>query len=274
LAARAEARSEHGATPSLEIEKEVCGVPGRSRTCNPLVRSQVLYPLSYGDFRSVPFTSNGTISEMDIAITAFELVVLLFSAILHEIAHGYEAERLGDPTARLAGRLTLNPIVHLDPFGSILMPILLYIASSGTFFFAAAKPVPYNPANLRNPRSGSARIAFAGPATNFLIALAFGIFMRIVSHFAVSDTFFALLGVIVYINILLGLFNLIPIPPLDGSRILFAALPPSEATYRAMYALEKWGLLLVLVFVFFGFGVLRPVVNVLFTLFTGQSFGI
>ncbi len=209
---------------------------------------------------------------MDMAIVAFEIIVLLFSAILHEIAHGYEAERLGDPTARNAGRLTLNPIVHLDPFTSILMPILLYIGSHGTFFFAAAKPVPYNPANLKYPRSGSAKIALAGPATNFLIAIVFGVLMRALIHTAIPGTFFALLAVIVYINILLGLFNLIPIPPLDGSRILFAALPPSEATYRAMYALERWGILLVLLFVFVGFNTLLPLVNFLFLLFTGQSF--
>ena len=96
---------------------------------------------------------DGIMVSMDIAIIVFEIVVLLFSAILHEIAHGYMAERLGDDTARRAGRLTLNPLVHLDPFGSILMPILLIWASGGSFFFAAAKPVPYNPNNLRDPRS-------------------------------------------------------------------------------------------------------------------------
>src|SRR5271155_4586633 len=105
---------------------------------------------------------NATIIFMDIAIVIFEIVVLLFSAILHEIAHGYMAERLGDDTAKRAGRLTLNPLVHLDPFGSILMPLLLLWASGGAFFFASAKPVPYNPNNLQNPRTGSAKIALAG----------------------------------------------------------------------------------------------------------------
>lgn len=114
-------------------------------------------------------------SVMSIAIVIFEFIVLLFSAVLHEIAHGYEAERLGDPTARNAGRLTLNPLVHLDPFGSILMPILLYIASGGAFFFAAAKPVPYDPRNLKDPRIGSVKIALAGPGTNFLLAAISGL---------------------------------------------------------------------------------------------------
>src|SRR5665213_277741 len=125
---------------------------------------------------------------MDIAIIVFELVVLLFSAILHEIAHGYMAERLGDDTARRAGRLTLNPLVHLDPFGSILMPLLLLWASGGSFFFAAAKPVPYDPRNLKDPRSGAAKIALAGPATNFLLALVFGIVVRIAVFAGAGDT--------------------------------------------------------------------------------------
>ena len=205
------------------------------------------------------------------AILVFELVVLLFSAILHEIAHGYEAERLGDPTARNAGRLTLNPIVHIDPFGSILMPILLYIASGGMFIFAAAKPVPYDPRNLKDPRGGSAKIALAGPATNFLLALAFGVAIRILAPMpGVSGNFISLLAVIVFINLLLGVFNLIPIPPLDGSRILFAALPQTPAVARAMYVLERWGLVLVLAFAFFGFQLIIPAINFLFGLFTGQ----
>ena len=208
---------------------------------------------------------------MNIATTIFEFAVLIFSAILHEIAHGYEAERLGDDTARRAGRLTLNPIVHLDLFGSILMPILLYIASGGTFFFAAAKPVPYNPNNLKYPRSGSAKIAVAGPATNLGLALIFGILVRICIFLPVPSLFLELLALICFINVLLGIFNLVPIPPLDGSRILFAALPPSKKSYRVMRFLDRWGLLLVLIFVFFGFQLLYPVMNFLFTLFTGQA---
>jgi len=155
-------------------------------------------------------------SETSLVLIVFEIIVLLFSAILHEIAHGYEAERLGDDTARRAGRLTLNPLVHLDFFTSILMPILLIWATNGAFFFAAAKPVPYNPNNLKNPRSGSAKIALAGPLTNFLIALVFSIALRITVLFPVSDAFILFLSIIVYINIILGIFNLIPIRPSTG----------------------------------------------------------
>ncbi len=209
------------------------------------------------------------------AIVIFEIIVLLFSAILHEIAHGYEAERLGDPTARNAGRLTLNPLVHLDPFGSLLLPLFLYIASGGTFFFAAAKPVPYNPNNLKDPRSGSVKIALAGPLTNLVLAAIFGILIRILLYFpAVPDSFLSFLAIVVFINILLGVFNLVPIPPLDGSRVLFAALPQTPAAYRVMYFFERWGLLLVLVFVFFGFQLLMPLVNFLFQLATGQALGL
>ncbi|MGC9599332.1 MAG: site-2 protease family protein [Minisyncoccia bacterium] len=212
---------------------------------------------------------------MNVAIVVFEFIVLLFSAVLHEIAHGYEAERLGDPTARNAGRLTLNPLKHLDPFGSILLPIFLYIASDGAFFFAAAKPVPYDPRNLKNPRTGSVKIALAGPGTNLLIAVIFGILVRILSYLPfVSDAFLSFLGVVVFINVLLGIFNLVPIPPLDGSRVLFAALPQTQATYRVMYFLERWGLFLVLIFVFFGFQLLMPLVNFLFLIFTGQPLGL
>jgi Zn-dependent protease len=211
--------------------------------------------------------------NMTIALVIFELAALIFSAVLHEIAHGYMAERLGDDTARRAGRLTLNPLKHLDPFGSVLLPILLYIGTGGAFFFAAAKPVPYDPRNLKNPRSGSAKIAIAGPATNFLLALIFGVVIRILVFLPVSDLFIQLLGIVVLVNIVLGIFNLIPIPPLDGSRVLFAALPLSESSARAMYFLERWGILLVLLFAFLGFQLLQPLIGWLFGIFTGLSLG-
>jgi Zn-dependent protease len=208
---------------------------------------------------------------MNIAIIIFEFIVLVFSAILHEVAHGYIAQRLGDDTAEQAGRLTLNPLKHLDPFGSVLMPILLYLASGGSFFFAAAKPVPYNPNNLKNPRSGGAQIALAGPLTNFVLAIIFGLVVRLLSHTMASDFFITLLALVCYVNILLGVFNLVPLPPLDGSRILFAALPQTPATFKAMHFLERWGLFIVLIFVFFGFQLLVPIMSGLFTVLTGLS---
>jgi Zn-dependent protease len=205
---------------------------------------------------------------MDFAMIVFEFVVLLFSAVLHEVAHGFMAEKLGDDTARRAGRLTLNPLVHIDPFGSILLPVVLYIASGGSFFFAAAKPVPYDPRNLKYPRSGSAKIALAGPFTNLFLAIIFGIAVRVGIFFSAPDIFVSLLAVIVYLNVALAIFNLVPIPPLDGSRVLFAALPPNHATFRAAYFLERYGI--IIVFAFFGFSLLLPIMGYLFGIFTGQ----
>ena len=228
---------------------------------------------------------------MTIAIIVFEFVVLIFSAVLHEVAHGYEAERLGDDTARRAGRLTLNPLAHLDPFLSFFMPLILFFTTG--FFFAGAKPVPYNPNNLRNPRTGAVKVALAGPITNLLVALLFGLLSIIlpVASSMKSAIFGAIAGggavpaftssldgayffflIIIYINVLLGIFNLVPIPPLDGSKLLFLILPPTPATYRFMYFMERWGLLLVLVFVFFGFQIIFPVINAVFALFAGKLF--
>jgi Zn-dependent protease len=231
---------------------------------------------------------------MDIAIAVFEFLVLIFSAVLHEVAHGFEAERLGDDTARRAGRLTLNPLKHLDPFLSVIMPILLFISTG--FFFAGAKPVPYNPANLKNPRTGSVKVALAGPATNMLIAFVFGVLSILipVASSVKSALFDAIAGggggvpvvstpfegiyffflIVIYINVLLGVFNLVPIPPLDGSKLLFLILPPTQTSYRIMYFLERWGLILVLIFVFFGFGILMPIMDFLFMFFTGRLFGL
>jgi Zn-dependent protease len=203
----------------------------------------------------------------------FEFLALIFSAVLHEIAHGYEAEHLGDNTARDAGRLTLNPLKHLDPFGSVLLPLLLYFGTGGAFFFAAAKPVPYDPRNLKDPRSGGAKIAIAGPATNFILAIVFGILVRIFSLTSVPDIFIELLSIVVLVNIVLGIFNLVPIPPLDGSRVLFAILPPTEGVIRTMYFLERWGIFIVLLFAFFGFQYIQPLISGLFYVFTGVPLG-
>ena len=205
-------------------------------------------------------------------VIIFEFLVLIFSAVLHEVAHGYTAQWLGDDTAERAGRLTLNPLKHLDFFGSFLMPVALYILSAGSFFFASAKPVPYNPNNLKDPRNGGAQIALAGPLTNFVLAIVFGLAVRGLSYTNVSVLFIQLLALICYVNILLGVFNLVPIPPLDGSRVLFALLPQTPGTLKAMYTLERYGLLLVILFAYVGFQILVPVIGGMFTLLTGQSF--
>jgi Zn-dependent protease len=161
--------------------------------------------------------------QPDLSLTIFTVIVLNFSIILHEVAHGYAAQALGDPTAKLAGRLTLNPFKHIDLFGSILLPGLLVLSGS-PFLFGWAKPVPYNPYNLKNQRWGEAIVSIAGVATNLLMAVVFGIIARIA--FAHGSVIFGdLAATVVLTNLFLGLFNLIPVPPLDGYGFLRGLLP-------------------------------------------------
>ena len=157
-------------------------------------------------------------------ITAITLTILILSVIAHEVAHGYAANSLGDPTARLAGRLTLNPIPHIDPIGSIILPALLVFTGS-PIMFGWAKPVPYNPYNLKNKRWGEAFVAVAGSATNLFLAVIFGLIVRFGPALGLDQTALAFAGSISFINLFLGLFNLIPFPPLDGFTALRAGLP-------------------------------------------------
>lgn len=157
--------------------------------------------------------------------TLLSLVILMLSIIAHEVAHGYAANSLGDPTARLAGRLTLNPVSHIDMMGSILIPALL-IFSHSPLLFGWAKPVPYNPYNLKNRRFGEAFVAIAGSATNILLAIIFGLIVRFGATTGIFDSMMiSIAAIIVFVNLFLGLFNLIPFPPLDGFTVLRAVLP-------------------------------------------------
>jgi len=203
-------------------------------------------------------------------IVIFQLIILLFSVVIHEVSHGFVAERLGDPTARLAGRLTLNPLKHLDPFGSVILPLILSLFPGGVIF-GWAKPVPYNPANLKNPEKGGALIALAGPASNIFLAVVFSVLYRLADAFSYSvpwlDSLIGPFGLIVLVNVMLAVFNLVPIPPLDGSKILFALLP--QAAYRFRALLETYGMFLVLIFIFFGFGFIVPIILWLYRLLIG-----
>jgi len=195
----------------------------------------------------------------------FPVLVLLLSVVIHEVSHGFVAYFLGDTTAKLAGRLTLNPIKHLDPIGSIIIPLLTY--NAGGFIFGWAKPVPYNPYNLKAGRFGPAYVAAAGPAANLVIAAFFSILIRIGLPLPVA--FLELTTYIVLINLILAVFNLFPIPPLDGSKILFAFLP---YRYRAIENfLNRYQLVLIIIFLFFLWRLIFPVITTLFQLFTGLS---
>lgn len=163
--------------------------------------------------------------------TLFTIVILVLSVILHEVAHGWAANALGDPTARLQGRLSLNPLRHIDPIGSILIPAILVLSHS-SFLFGWAKPVPYNPYNLKNQRFGEAVVGVAGVATNLLLAVIFALITRAAADAGMLS--FALLSaIVVSVNLSLGLFNLVPIPPLDGYTVLRSILP-----YRASMTLR------------------------------------
>ncbi|MDZ4227303.1 MAG: site-2 protease family protein [Patescibacteria group bacterium] len=157
---------------------------------------------------------------MQLIDSVFLVAVIVFSAIVHEVMHGVAADKLGDPTARYAGRLTLNPIPHIDLFGSILLPAL-FVLSGSSFFFGWAKPVPYNPYNLRPGRFSEAIVAGAGPASNLVIAILGGLGIRLGLMGSASDIVF----LIVVVNIMLCVINLIPVPPLDGSKVLSSLLP-------------------------------------------------
>lgn len=209
---------------------------------------------------------------MDFTIAIFQIVILIFSAVIHEVSHGAMANHLGDPTAKLMGRLTLNPIKHLEPFGSFLLPLTTYLASGGHFLFGWAKPVPYNPMNIKNPRWGSAYIALAGPGANFAIALVVGFVLRFVNFPATAffTGMYDIFTVIVFINILLGVFNLVPIPPLDGSKLLFAIL--GDRYYNVERFMEQNSLFILLFFIFFGFSFITPIITFLFSAITGISF--
>ncbi len=199
-------------------------------------------------------------------ITLFSIIILIISVIVHEVSHGLMADKLGDPTARLQGRLTLNPLKHIDPVGSILVPL---ITSMFGFTFGWAKPVEYNPYNLKNRRVGELLIALAGPGSNILIALIFGLIIRYAITLSNLNTaFIEVCSYIVVINIVLAIFNLIPLPPLDGSKVLFYLLPRKYDHIRTV--LERYAPIFILIVVFFLWQTISPIVPFIFRLLTGM----
>ena len=204
---------------------------------------------------------------MEPTTAIFFIAIFILSIVIHEVAHGYAADMLGDPTAKLAGRLTLNPIPHIDPIGSVLLPIVLVVSNAG-LLFGWAKPVPYNPYNLRKGKWGPMIVAIAGPLSNIFVALVFGILIRFGPEIGLNDSFYFIFGMIVFVNILLAIFNMIPIPPLDGSKVLFSILPYKYQ--HIQQTLEQYGFMILLFFIFLGgWRIISPIINFLFQVITG-----
>ncbi|MFH1745352.1 MAG: site-2 protease family protein [bacterium] len=222
----------------------------------------------------------------------FSLIVLIVSASFHELAHGWVAYKLGDSTAKDAGRLTMNPLVHIDPVGSVLVPLLL-LAAHSPFLIAAARPVPVNPYNLHDSKYGSMKVSLAGPAANFALAVVFGIIARIVplsagfkinliNNYFMGDTeavlvlihgsfaasIFVMSVIFCFINLILMVFNLVPIPPLDGSKVIMPFLPTNFQ--KIMYTIEPYGFFILIFMLMSGWlSFVFPIVFNLFVFLAG-----
>jgi Zn-dependent protease len=207
-------------------------------------------------------------------ITIFYIIVLIFSVILHEIAHGYVALMLGDDTAKRAGRLTLNPVAHIDLFGSIIFPAIL--ALTGAPIFGWAKPVPYDPRFLKDPKKAGGLIALAGPASNLAIAVLFAIIFRVALSIGSDpltgiaptlESFLIFVSMIIRVNVALAFFNLLPIPPLDGSGVLFSFFPRSWQGIQEL--LERYGFIILILIVMSGASILGPLIEGVYRLLIG-----
>ncbi len=194
----------------------------------------------------------------------FQVVILFFSVIIHEVAHGYTALRLGDPTAQYAGRLTMNPIKHMDPWGTVILPLFLILIRS-PFLVGWAKPVPVNPQLLRDPKRGMMLVGAAGPLANITLILLSALVLRVLP-FSAPPFLFDLFRYCCAINIILALFNLVPIPPLDGSKVVAGILPP--AMREAYISLERYGILIIIGLLYLGLldQVIIPVYRIIFYL--------
>ena len=201
----------------------------------------------------------------------FQLIVLIFSVMIHEISHGAMALKLGDDTAKRQGRLTLNPLKHIDPIGSVFLPLLMLLVQS-PILIGWAKPVPYNPLKLKNPRQGGGLIAVAGPISNLVIAIVFGVLFRLLEPILNSGELVSsivLFHIVIFINVLLAVFNLLPIPPLDGAGVLFSLLPRKYLFIQDF--LTRYGFILLIIFIFSGFQLIAPIIYSLYSLIAGQT---
>jgi len=198
----------------------------------------------------------------------FYIAILIMSVVIHEVSHGFMAQYFGDKTAYFAGRLTLNPLKHLDLFGSVLLPALLVLTHS-PFLVGWAKPVPYNPDNLSNRKWGEIAVASAGVLANLFLAIFFGLILRFIVGTNIPEGLPHILSLIVVTNLGLAIFNLVPIPPLDGSKIFFNLLPASF--YPLIETFERYSLIFIIIFIVFLSNFLLPILLFLFELITGLA---
>ena len=199
-------------------------------------------------------------------LTVLFFIILLASAVFHEYMHGWVADQLGDPTARDLGRLTLNPLAHIDPLMTLALPAYLLWVTGGRFMFAAAKPVPFNPYNLKYPRYGPALVGIAGPLGNLTIAATFAAIVRFVPLPEIAAGIFA---IVVWTNVSLAIFNLVPIPPLDGSHLLFSLLP--SRWYAVSDFLQRYGIVLFVIFVVFFSSAIVPLIETIASALLGAQ---
>ncbi len=194
---------------------------------------------------------------MLLIIFILNVIYLVLAISIHEFAHALTADRLGDPTARVAGRLTLNPFVHIDPVGTIILPLSLLLISGGSFAYGWGKPTPFDPYNLKNPRRDSAIISIAGPISNLLLATLVAIIIRFTPF-----VFSVFLTPLILINIGLAVFNLIPVGPLDGQKIIFGILP-RDLAYEFQAVMNRYGMLILLFLIFPFFGGEAPIMSII-----------
>ncbi len=199
-------------------------------------------------------------------LTLFGLVVFIYSVVIHEVSHGLAAQAMGDQTAERLGRLSLNPLKHIDIFGSVILPLLLLVAGS-PFVFGYAKPVPYDPRNLNDQKYGPIKVAMAGPAANLVIVVVFGLLLRFFPSNLPPSIFPQLFSQIVAINLVLAVFNLFPVPPLDGHWVLVTLLPARFHAFKAF--LYRYSVFIFLFFLIFIYPLVYPIVPWLFHIVTG-----
>jgi len=192
-------------------------------------------------------------NKIEIGVLSF--IIIIISVILHELAHGYVAKRLGDDTAETQGRLTFNPLAHIDPFMTVLLPLLLAI--SGQPVFGAAKPVPISKHKLKWDEFGMAIVGFAGPLTNLILAVIGGVILK--TNFSTGSLWITWWFYFIRINIGFFVFNILPVPPLDGSRVLYAFAP--ESIQEFMDKLERYGIFIVLIIIVLGYSFISPIIN-------------